>query len=57
MPVFLTIAACCVPIAIAAVVAVGGLRSKRNDGNEAERDLRDAKKPVPNLTAGEEHSR
>lgn len=56
MPFFLAAAACCVPIAIAAVVAISGLRSRNDGGEEAERDLRDAEKPVPKLTAGEERS-
>ena len=57
MPFFLAAAVCCVPIAIAAVVAVSGLRSKGEAGDEPVRDLRDADKPVPKLTAGEERSR
>ena len=56
MPFFLAAAVCCVPIAIAAVVAVSGLMSKSENGDEPERDLRDAEKPVPNLKAGEEKS-
>ncbi|MCH8235917.1 MAG: hypothetical protein IIC29_07310 [Chloroflexi bacterium] len=57
MPFFLAAAVCCIPIAIAAVVAVRGLRSRAHEGDETELDLRDAEKPAPELTAGEEQSR
>lgn len=57
MPFFLAAAVCCIPIAIAAVVAVRGLRSRTHEGDETELDLRDAEKPAPELTAGEEQSR
>ncbi len=60
MPFFLAAAVCCVPIAIAAVVAVRALRSRSNDGDEPERDLRDSEKPVsnsnPNLNPGEQQN-
>ena len=56
MPFFLAAAVCCVPIAIAAVVVVSGLRSRSEKSDETERDPREAEMPVPNLKAGEEKS-
>lgn len=57
MPVFLTIAACCVPIAIAGVVAARGFMSRNKTDDEAEFDLRDIETFTPDLTAGEEPSK
>ena len=56
MLVFLTIAACCVPIAIAGVVAARGYMSRNKKDDEAELDLRDIETFTPDLTAGEEPS-
>ena len=56
MPFFLAAAVCCVPIAIAAVVVVSGLRSRSAKSDEPERDLRDAEEPVSALKQSEEQT-